>query len=255
VRVVADEKALLWLLLSVAVTVVLDADYEKTSMVCALFHDIDDVRSSTSPPPSSPQHLVLVCHRVRSLTARTHARTHTTQGPDFGRLIAKAILAGFLKEYPEFTAGTPPARVHCCVRGVAQFIHECLWRTERFVCVVCVWPERSGTQAVDPEPKVHKLCQQAGRYYLQCHSVYPQPTYALFLPFSRPLLCNSSPYSLFVCAHMRAFTSSLCPVKMKHKGLVSSLLLFDEGQQPVTSGVPHRAIPVRCHACCVTRPG
>lgn len=31
------------------------------------------------------------------------------QGPDFGRLIAKAILAGFLKEYPEFTAGaTPP---------------------------------------------------------------------------------------------------------------------------------------------------
>jgi hypothetical protein len=57
VRVVADEKALLWLLLSVAVTVVLDADYEKTSMVCALFHDIDDVRSSTSPP-LSPQHLV-----------------------------------------------------------------------------------------------------------------------------------------------------------------------------------------------------
>lgn len=31
----------------VAVTVVLDADYEKTSMVCALFHDIDDVRKHT----------------------------------------------------------------------------------------------------------------------------------------------------------------------------------------------------------------
>jgi hypothetical protein len=30
----------------------------------------------------------------------------------------------------------------------------------------------------------------------------------------------------------------VCTVKMKHKGLVSSLLLFDEGQQPVTSGAP-----------------
>jgi len=30
--------------------------------------------------------------------------------------------------------------------------------------------------------------------------------------------------------------SALTPVKAKHKGLVSALLLFDEGQNPVTSG-------------------
>jgi hypothetical protein len=61
---------------AVAVTVVLDADYEKTSMVCALFHDIDDVR---------------LAHRDRSRTiinfphrdthahhTRTHTHTHNT---------------------------------------------------------------------------------------------------------------------------------------------------------------------------------
>lgn len=109
----------------VAVTVVLDADYEKTSMVCALFHDIDD-------------------------------------GPDFGRLIAKAILAGFLKEYPEFTAA-----------------------------------------ARKPSIQNQK-----------------------FTNFANKLVDIIS----------NATQSILNQLKMKHKGLVSSLLLFDEGQQPVTSG-------------------
>jgi len=109
----------------VAVTVVLDADYERSSMVCALFHDVDD-------------------------------------GPDFGRLIAKAILSGFLKEYPEFsTVGRKPS----------------------------IQNQKMTT-------------------------------------FSNKLVDIIS----------NAAQSILSQVKAKHKGLVSALLLFDEGQNPVTSG-------------------
>jgi len=79
------------------VTVVLDADYERSSMVCALFHDVDDVR-------------------LLSCGGSFFDASVGPQGPDFGRLIAKAILSGFLKEYPEFSTGV-------CVRARTWQLH------------------------------------------------------------------------------------------------------------------------------------